>query len=290
MEPLKTHGTSSPQQALTRLAGGCPSGPRPVDLMQGGHEGANPYASQRAATPTTDDQSMNTDLDKTLTKLEIFKKFVDKAHLHGFKTRPLNLDTEERCLIVLNTLYPNGIPNNIEIQNKKFKYSITKFLSKCETLYNKSKRNFKRFCEKNKDWLSSIFDIEIPKLNIEENPLSQQNIIELNTAQFPSTNPSTSITAIQRTSKPQELEPSRDFDIPHSSTSYENLSDRQKRRARKNLEVSLEDEPSKIIKVVSQIVTNETGEKLNKSSAQELEFVINECLKTPTRPKKLRLA
>lgn len=42
MEPAKTHGAALPQQDLTRSSGGCPSGPRPGDLMLEGQEGANP--------------------------------------------------------------------------------------------------------------------------------------------------------------------------------------------------------------------------------------------------------
>lgn len=39
---------------------------------------------------------------------------------------------------------------------------------------------------------------------------------------------------------------------------------------------------------MSKMVTDEIGgEKLVKSSAQGLEFVINECLKSPTRPIKI---
>lgn len=47
------------RKELTRPTEGCPSGPRPEDLMQGGHEGANPHAGQREAATTTNDPSMN---------------------------------------------------------------------------------------------------------------------------------------------------------------------------------------------------------------------------------------
>lgn len=73
-----------------------------------------------------------------------------------------------------------------------------------------------------------------------------------------------------------------------SSNTYDNLSSRQQRRIRKRLEEELEGQPhSKVIKAISKIVTDDTGEKLSTSSARKLEFVINECLKSPTRPKKI---
>ncbi|CAH2108767.1 unnamed protein product [Euphydryas editha] len=52
MEPLQTHGATLPQQELTQPAGGCPSRPRPEDLMlgNGGHEGANPHVGTRQAS------------------------------------------------------------------------------------------------------------------------------------------------------------------------------------------------------------------------------------------------
>ncbi|RVE40072.1 hypothetical protein evm_015278 [Chilo suppressalis] len=82
--------------------------------------------------------------------------------------------------------------------------------------------------------------------------------------------------------------PGSSFETSSTVTSYENLSDRQKRRARKSLEESLEDQPlSKIIKVMVKVVSDKEGEKLKKSSAQDLEFVINECLKSPYRSREI---
>lgn len=113
MEPVKAHGTALPQQGPTR-----PSGPRPEDLMQEGHKGANPYAGQREATTNTDDRSMNTDNPTTLTKLDMYNILVEKARTHGEKNRPPDLEINERTLSVLNALYPDGIPNNIDIECK----------------------------------------------------------------------------------------------------------------------------------------------------------------------------
>lgn len=141
MEPAKIHGTTLPQQALTRPAGGCPSGPRPEDLMQGGHEGANPHADQRVAIEINDDSSMNT-APINLTKLDMLNMFL------GPKNRPLDIDLEERTDIVLNALYPNGVPAIVNIQKSCFKETITKILSSCEKRYIDYKRNFKYFSKK----------------------------------------------------------------------------------------------------------------------------------------------
>lgn len=89
-----------------------------------------------------------------------------------------------------------------------------------------------------------------------------------------------------------EPKPGTSFDVqPSEATSYEELSDRQKRRVRKRLQESLEDElPQKVVKVLSKIVTDESGEKLPTSSARQFEFVLNECLKSPTRSVKISTA
>ncbi|KAF9408910.1 hypothetical protein HW555_011553 [Spodoptera exigua] len=191
------------KKVLTRPVGGCPSGPRPEDLLQGGHEGANPHVGQREAM-ITDDLSLNTD-PRILTKLEIYNVLVEKAKQFGSKQRPGDLESNDRTMVILNALYPT-----------------------------------------------------------EPVPGPSHEI------------PSTTNNTIPGTSN-------------NSPSASNEMNSRQMLRIRKSLEESLQDQPrSKIIKMMSKIVTDEIhGEKLVKSSAQELEFVINECLKSPTRPKKI---
>ncbi|KAH9641340.1 hypothetical protein HF086_016334 [Spodoptera exigua] len=297
MEPLKTHSTVLPQQVLTRPVGGCPSGPRPEDLLQVGHEGANPHVGQREAM-ITDDLSLNTD-PRILTKLEIYNVLVEKAKQFGSKQRPGDLESNDRTMVILNALYPTGIPDNLDVHNKNLKDSISKFINNCEKLYNNSKRNFKRFTKKNEKWLSTIFDIPIPT-KIEKSP------IELNTSspsdyilkpQEPESSDMSSVSNILFTEPvpgpSHEIPSTTNNTIPgtsnNSPSASNEMNSRQMLRIRKSLEESLQDQPrSKIIKMMSKIVTDEIhGEKLVKSSPQELEFVINECLKSPTRPKKI---
>jgi hypothetical protein len=171
MELVKTHGTALLHQALTRPAGGCPSGPGPEDLMRGGHEGANPHAGQRVAYGLNDDSSTTT-APIYLTRLDMLNIFLEKANSYGPKIRPLHIDIEERTDIVFNSLYPN-VPLDINIHRSYFKETITKILSNCEKRYNECKRNFQYFCKKNKTWLDTVFDIKGPSIEI-QNPLSIQ--------------------------------------------------------------------------------------------------------------------
>lgn len=116
---------------------------------------------QREAATTSDDQSLNTD-PITLTKLEMYTILIEKARLRSSKCRPLDLEAKERTMIVLNALYPNGIPPHIDSQDQNFVVKISTFVSKCEKLYNDSARNLKRFCKKNEKWLATIFDLDLP--------------------------------------------------------------------------------------------------------------------------------
>lgn len=125
--------------------------------MQEGHKGANPYAGQREATTITDDRSMNTDNPTTLTKLDMYNILVEKARTHGEKNRPPDLEINERTLSVLNALYPDGIPNNIDIECKTLQDKISKFISKCEKLYKQSSRNIQRFSKKKRKTVSNNF-------------------------------------------------------------------------------------------------------------------------------------
>ncbi|CAG4930536.1 unnamed protein product [Colias eurytheme] len=75
------------------------------------------------------------------------------------------------------------------------------------------------------------------------------------------------------------------LDVPSTSRSdhYDNVSDRSKRRIRKSLEQELENYPvDSLIKVFSKILVDKTGNKLGKAAASDFEFVVHECLKSPT--------
>lgn len=102
MEPLQTHNAALPQQELTHPAGGCPSGLRPWDLVQGGHEGAKPHVGPQVADGVVDnattgpfhppevsanelgDASASTSGSKSLSRLDIYKLLSGK-----YKTLPL---------------------------------------------------------------------------------------------------------------------------------------------------------------------------------------------------------
>lgn len=135
-----------PQQKLTHSVEGCPSGPRLEDLVQGECKGANPHTDQREADKTND-QGTNMDSNK-LTKLDMYNILVEHARMHGVK-RPIDFNVEERTKIVLKTLYSNQIPQTLDFKNKANIATVTKFISKCEGLYNDSKRNSQRFTKKN---------------------------------------------------------------------------------------------------------------------------------------------
>ncbi|CAG4953652.1 unnamed protein product [Parnassius apollo] len=83
----------------------------------------------------------------------------------------------------------------------------------------------------------------------------------------------------------EESIPGTSNDTPSASNEW---SSHQMRRIRNSFEESLQDQPqSKIIKMMSKIVTDGIGgENLNRSSAKGLKFIISECLKSPTQPKK----
>lgn len=132
MEPSQTHGATLPQQNLTRSVGGCPSGPRPMDLLQGGQEGANPSAGQRVA------------YNKELTRLDVFKMF---------NRNTKNLPIKEQVRIVYGAFGDNY---EVAISEEEFVPTLSKFLSKSEIMFKECKYNMKFFATKHKNWLSKI--------------------------------------------------------------------------------------------------------------------------------------
>ncbi|PZC81527.1 hypothetical protein B5X24_HaOG212451 [Helicoverpa armigera] len=315
MEPDKSHTLS--QQGFIYSAEGCSSGPRPEDLMRGEHEGDIPQAGQRVAA-RANDQGMNLEPIK-LTKREMFDILTEQARLIGPKKRPLDLTTEDRTRIVLKTLFPNEIAENFDSKNKTVVETVTKFISKCETMYKASKRNLQLFYKKNRSWLDTKFAIphmSFPNVTTTSQETLIVSVSSTSTSKLKEPQPSiltlkviepdlSSSQEMLNLMEPELSSSQKMLLEPEASTSqemfleskpstsqtsktYDSLSSRQQRRIRKRLEEELEGQPhSKIIKAISKVVTDHTGEKLSSGSARKLEFVINECLKSPTRPKKI---
>lgn len=239
-----------------------------------------------------------TNIPLKLTRLEVFEILESNARLQGPKIRPIDLDVTQRTDITMNAIYPKGIPDNIRNSLKKIQITLTTFISKCEKRYKDCQRNKTVFIKKNNTWLSTVFDLgvllkesfvssddkispsppdkeERQKLSeftqiiaeVEENNIGQEDA--------PSTSKAHSV-----------IEPANPSTVslgPSTSKQYESLSNRQQRRVTKRLAEELEDQPAaKILKVFSKIVTDAEGNKLSGKSAVDLEFVIKECLKTPT--------
>ncbi|CAH0401902.1 unnamed protein product [Chilo suppressalis] len=168
MEPQKTHGATLPQQGLTRPVEGCLSGLRPADLVQGGHEGANPHVGSRVAVDEVVDSatagtlhpprvSASTQGDE-FSRLDVFNMLVALAKEIGPKTRPTDLSLEKRTAAMLNVCKLNLTDLKDE---KGFKDYMARFTSKCESLYKKCKYNMPFFVKRYKMWLSESIKKDI---------------------------------------------------------------------------------------------------------------------------------
>lgn len=291
MEPAKTHGAALPQQDLTRPVGGCHLGPRLSDLEQEGHEGANPHVGQRVADTGAlhspgvpvimlGDQLSKNDRPAAFTHLDLFKLFEKEAYVRGPKVRPMDLPSVERQVIAINALYPKGAPNFINKNINSLNKRITAILCRCEQLYKASSRNRQRFLKKNKKWLSTNFNLGFSS-DIHDQCLEThvQNKEALMSEESESTS-SIEILTLPSTSK----ETISSLDAPSTSKHYEDLSNRSQRRLINSLEKELEDQPvEKLIKVMSKISLKKSGFELSQTSVRDFEFVIKECLKTPTQ-------
>lgn len=205
MEPNKTHGATLPQQKLTQSAEGCPSGPRPEDLLQGGHEGANPHAGTRVANydavetatagilqppgmsaSTLGDESGPSNI-KILTRLEAFKIFK-------------NLSNSEQINRLIGYFDEDS---DLSVPTNELPQYISRFMAKCMSKLDKNNsRNMNRFYNKHKSWLNKVFLSAMPK-----STKSNQII-------------------------PQIIQPN-----------YEDLSSRQQSRLSKQLTIDLQNEP-----------------------------------------------
>ncbi|XP_073964364.1 uncharacterized protein [Choristoneura fumiferana] len=331
MEPVKTHDAVLPQQKLTRSAGGCPSGPRPGDLVREGQEGANPLVGRRVANadifqPPGVPALLLGDVErKSATRLDIYKLLVAAAKSYGTKTRPMDLDITERIDIIINFLYPNGVPNGICLHSNRLKDIVMKFTHKCEKLYLQCRRNMPFFCKKYHAWLSHPFEIifsdQLTAIPTQEVIMEQDQLTEDPTQkevfkeqdQLTDSNISRDVIMerdqLTGNNIPKEVYVEQDQKMSQMHGNYPNIpssvidnslsapstsgykqgeSERQKRRVLKNIEQLLKDQPSsKIIKLASKTVTDDGGTKLSKNIAHEFEFVAKECLKSPTRAKKI---
>jgi hypothetical protein len=259
--------------------------------MLEGHEGANPHVGQRVAK---------------LTHLDLFKLLENSAHLRGPKSRPLDIPENERTTIVLNAIYPKGIPDYVHRDFDILKKNTTRFICKCEKLYKASARNHKRFIAKNKKWLSSKFNLYSSKETdqlIHSNRQENRNFKEEPTTSSVQIVPSSAVEIISPLDRNVEEEPTtssahiipstseeniRLLEVPSSSNSNQYLSDRSHWRIRKPLELELEKYPTDLlVTVTAKLLVDETGNKLSKSSAKDLEFVVKECLKSPTQSTEL---
>lgn len=145
MEPDQTHSAPLPQQELTHPAGGCPTGPQPEDLMQGGDVGANPPPGQRVALD-----------DKVITRLEVYEFFLKKSKEKSPRMRPNDIDPKERVEMFITAFEDRLGPFSADYLIK-LNSLLTKFISKCEDLYKKSSYNKKHFLKKNGIWLEKTF-------------------------------------------------------------------------------------------------------------------------------------
>jgi hypothetical protein len=162
MEPFQTHDATLPQQGLTHPAGGCPSGPRPTDLGQGGHEGANPHVGQRVASGAEDNASAG-----TLQPPGVFESAQgEEFHQSGpsgtkiltrsaafmlFKKHPQKLSHTERFAIISEYF---GSNYEVSRDEKAFRPILCAFLSKSQSLYQKCTYKNDFFMKKHSSWLS----------------------------------------------------------------------------------------------------------------------------------------
>lgn len=283
MEPEKTYGAVLPSQEQNYSAGEAPSGPRFT------------VTENSAATRAILDKKSTTNIPLKLTRLEVLEILVSNARLRGPSIRPIDLNVTHRTDIVMNAIYPEGIPDIIHKRSKMVQDTLTKFLSKCEIKYKDCHRKQSAFINKNKTWLSTAFDLGVllkesvvssddeiyPDKQQERQAISEFTQIiaeEKETHMGQADVPSTSTPHFTEPANPTPIS----LDSSQISVQYENLSNRQQRRVSKRLVEELENQPTaKILKVFPKIITDNEGNTLSSKSAIDFEFVTKECLKTP---------
>lgn len=110
MEPLQTHGAILPQQGLTQPAEGCPSGPRPEDLL---HEGANPHvgtrvandAVDRATAGTSQNPEVTANMQGLYTRFHIFECFHAESKKYKKNASPDDLTPSDLTTVLFRELY-----------------------------------------------------------------------------------------------------------------------------------------------------------------------------------------
>lgn len=249
MEPSKTHGAPLPPQELTHSAGGCPSGPRPGDLMLGGHEGANPHAGQRAAISEVVDSATASTLQapgvfantrgddcesgpsntKVLTRLDAFKLFKGKAR---------DLAVEARIKLVFDYFGPQY---HLSQTSEQFKGVLAAFLTKSSDLLKRCKGNEHFFLKKHGTWLGGT--------------LISGNL---------------------------KIAEGNEDNLSPKSKKFKTLSRVQQYRSKRKLQEVLEDNPSsnKIKAFIGSLKINDKA--LSHTSAKSLETIINLCLSSDT--------
>lgn len=170
MEPLQTHGATLPQQGLTQPAEGCPSGPRPEDLLQGGHEGANPHVGTRVANDAVDRATAGTsqtlevtaNMQGVCTRYHIFECFYAESKKYKKNGSPDDLTPSDLITIVFREMGQQLKDLSPSQEDRLINEVVNPFLRKAMTFYKKCNRNKKRFKDKHTVFLNKLFIEDIP--------------------------------------------------------------------------------------------------------------------------------
>lgn len=288
MEPLQTCGTTSPQQGCTQPAQGCSSGPQPVNLMLGEHEGTNPQAGRVVTNETVDCTAVGTsgvsaNMQEGHTRLHIYECFSKESKKRCKTGSPEDLPYSELTNIVIgemgNHLKPLSASDKDRLIDK-----ISYFLTKTRKMFFRDcKSNKKYFQKKHKVYLEKSFLDDIPedlKLNVIDDSadINETNLVSCETI----------VTGALSDNSSNIL--SNVIDEPASTSGschYESLSYRQQQRSRRRLAECFHNEPpNKIIKTF--VTTMSTlDKKITPLAAKEFETVIQHCLQSPTRSLKV---